>query len=438
MQKKTSAAALGRRRFLGKAAMLAMAAPVHACSPHPVPSPAAPRRASNASAQAAGKWENIRREFDLDYTCAHFAGFLIACHPRVVRDEIELHRAMLQKNPAACLDDREQREDEVRASAARYLGVDKEQIALTGSTTMGLALVYNGIPLRAGQEVLTTPHDHYATQEALKFRSDKDGTVVRTVPLFQDPRHVSVDEIIESFSKHLNDKTRLVALTWVHSGSGVKLPIARIGKIIEAENRTRSEHERIIFCVDGVHGFGVEEMTFDELGCDFFIAGTHKWMFGPRGTGIICSRTRRMEGLLPTVASFSSYDNFGTAMTHGGFHAFEHQWALKKAFEFHLSIGKAEIASRIHALNTYFKQRLAEVPRVELVTPRSTELSSGFTFFRVHGVDPYAVEDALWEERIVVSGADRDVGPVVRMAPGLLNDEAELDRVVAVLKNRYS
>ena len=345
---------------------------------------------------------------------------------------------MLQRNPAACLDDRELREDEVRVSAARYLGVDKEQVALTGSTTMGLALVYNGIPLHPGQEVLTTVHDHYATQEALKFRSDKDGTVVRTIPLFKTPENASVDEIIESFTKHLNEKTRLVALTWVHSGSGVKLPIAKIGQIIEDANRTRSERDRIIFCVDGVHGFGVEEMTFADLKCDFFVAGTHKWMFGPRGTGIICSRARHMEGLLPTVASFSSYDTFGRAMTYGGFHAFEHQWALKKAFDFHLSIGKAEVASRIHGLNTYLKQRLGEVPRVELVTPRSTDLSAGFTFFRVRGVDPYAVEDALWEDRIVVSGADRDVGPVVRLAPGLLNDEAELDRVIDSLKRRFS
>lgn len=74
-------------------------------------------------------------------------------------------------------------------------------------------------------------------------------------------------------------------MTWVQSGSGVKLPIREIGKLVRELNQKRDEQDRIIYVVDGVHGFGVEDVSFADFDCDYFIAGTHKWLFGPRGTG---------------------------------------------------------------------------------------------------------------------------------------------------------
>jgi isopenicillin-N epimerase len=40
-------------------------------------------------------------------------------------------------------------------------------------------------------------------------------------------------------------------------------------------------------CEDGVHALGVEPFHVDALGCDFFVAGTHEWLSGPRGMGIV-------------------------------------------------------------------------------------------------------------------------------------------------------
>jgi selenocysteine lyase/cysteine desulfurase len=110
---------------------------------------------------------------------------------------------------------------------------------------------------------------------------------------------------------------------------------------------------------------------------------------------------------------------------------------LGEAFKLHLQLGKAEVQTRIHQLNTYLKQRLKEHPGIELVTPDSAQLSSGFTFFRIKGQDVDAVAAYLNQNRIVVDAVDRDVGPVVRFAPGLLNTEQEIDRAMAVLTNKY-
>ncbi|MFP3335432.1 aminotransferase, partial [Pseudomonas sp. SIMBA_064] len=83
--------------------------------------------------------------------------------------------------------------------------------------------------------------------------------------------------------------------------------------------------------------------------------------------------------------------NFATTMTPGGYHAFEHRWAADEAFKLHLQLGKAPVQARIHALNSELKNQLQAHPQIELVTPRSPELSAGFTFFRVKGQDSDAV-----------------------------------------------
>lgn len=64
-------------------------------------------------------------------------------------------------------------------------------------------------------------------------------------------------------------------------------------------------------------------------------------------------------------------------MTPGGFHSFEHRWALDQAFTFHQAIGKARVTQRIYELNQQMKLGLAKMPHVMLHTPMSQDLSAG-------------------------------------------------------------
>ena len=63
----------------------------------------------------------------------------------------------------------------------------------------------------------------------------------------------------------------------------------------------------------------------------------------------------------------------------------------------------------------------------------SAALSAGFTFFRVKGKDSDKIAAHLMANRVVADAVHRDVGPVIRTAPGLLNDEEQIDRLLAVL-----
>ena len=416
-----------RRTFLKQAGLLAASLPL-------LPQALA---ADSQPLSGADKWRNLRALFPLDPQVAHFANFLVTAHPRPVQAAIDRHRADLDRNPAALMDWESQyewqREDEVREWAGRYLDVKPRQIALTGSTTEGLAMIFGGLQVGARQEILVTEHEHYSTHKALAFRSQRQGTAVRKIRLFDDPWTVSTDQVLSTLDKAIQPHTRVLGMTWVHSGSGVKLPVGEIGELVRQHNRNRSEAERILYVVDGVHGFGVENARFADFNCDYFIAGTHKWMFGPRGTGIICAASTGMQHLTPTIATFSRDEDFATIMTPGGYHAFEHRWAASEAFKLHLELGKGEVQQRIHQLNSLLKERLAEHRQIQLVTPRSERYSAGFTFFRIKDRNPDAIAAHLTTNKVMCDAVYRDVGPVIRLAPSLLNDEQQIDRAMALI-----
>ena len=164
-------------------------------------------------------------------------------------------------------------------AAAGYTGAHAADIALTGSTTMGLALLYNGLHVRADQELLTSTHDFFVTHDALQLKADRTGASLRKIRFYDDSAAASADTIVRRVVNAVTPRTRVVALTWVHSSTGVKLPIRRIADALRPLNRGRSEADRILLCVDGVHGFGIENVRLSALGCDFFASGCQKWLF---------------------------------------------------------------------------------------------------------------------------------------------------------------
>jgi selenocysteine lyase/cysteine desulfurase len=117
----------------------------------------------------------------------------------------------------------------------------------------------------------------------------------------------------------------------------------------------------------------------------------------------------------------------------GGFHAFEYEWALPAAFEFHKKIGRKKIAGRIHFLNEQCREGLATMRHIKLHTPRSTALSAGLVCFEVDGIKSADVVKRLHEKSIVASTAPYREG-YARLAPSLLNSPEEIDTVLREIK----
>ena len=434
---------INRRHFLINTGIAAAAGAISAVGQNSVLKSAPENAANNLQ-----NWENVRAQFDsISREYIHLSSFFLVSHPRLVREAIEKYRRAIDENPFLFVEQNiMEMPPKIQAAVAEYIGGKPEEIALTNSTTMGLAFVYQGLPLKSGQEILTTAHDHFVHHEAIRLAANRAGASVRKIEFFDYLSTVSKAEIVGRIKKAITPKTRVVGITWVHSGTGLKLPVRQIAEAIAEVNKERAEADRILLIVDGVHGFGVEDESVAAMGADFFIAGTHKWMFGPRGTGIVWAKAENWKLLqmifpafsVEAVTAWMTGTEFNAPMraawiNQGGFHSYEYEWALPAAFEFHRQIGRARIAERIHTLNDQMKEGLAKIPNVKLYTPRSSKLSAGLICFDVEGMNSKEVVKKLLEKRIIASTAPYK-NSYARLAPSLLNTPEEIETTLRQIR----
>lgn len=390
-------------------------------------------------------WLSVREQFLLKHERIQMAQMLFASHPAPVREAIDRYRLAFDQDPAVFFHENWiEKERAVAKAAARYMRVDPDEIVLTDNTTQGLALLYNGLMLKPGDEIISTTHDHYVTDKSLEYASKKKGATRKVIEEYADPAIVSVDEVVDKISRAITARTRIVAITWVHSCTGVKLPVRAIADRIAEINQRRSDPDRIYLCVDGVHGFGNQDDDISSLGCDFFSAGTHKWIFGPRGTGILWGRKDAWSQIAPTIPPFrfnpiaawldlpagemTPYDLY----TPGGFYTYEYRWALREAFEFQMAIGRDRVHQRTTELNTRLKEQLLTIPNLRLHTPVDSRLSAGINCFELKGMGAQDLVAKLYDKGIIASDSPYKIS-YARLTPCIINHEDEVDQCIKAL-----
>jgi selenocysteine lyase/cysteine desulfurase len=381
-------------------------------------------------------WASVKAQYPLAPGVRYFDAFVLAPHPKPVRQAIERHRRGLDADPNGYLRKYEADLDaRVTEAAADYLQVMAGDVALIDSTTMGLGLVYGGMRRRG--EALTSEHDFYATHEALRLHFDR----VRKVRLYDDPAQATVDGIVGAIRDGVRDETDVLALTWVHSSTGVKLPLPEIGQALATERR-----HGLTVVIDGVHGLGADDEPIRIESFDVLVAGCHKWLGGPRGTGLVWT-IKSWDALQPVIPTFapSSYIAWlegreppfdvpqGPVFTPGGFHSFEHRWALAEAFTWQTKLGRARVAERIRSLATRLKQGLEEIDGVKLVTPMTERLSAGIVCFDVDGIDPGEAVERLRREHRIAASVTPYAERHVRFGTGLCVDEADVDAALSAI-----
>jgi isopenicillin-N epimerase len=434
--------ALDRRSFLARTGLAAAATGLAAKE--------GPRLLAAADGQP--DWSAVRELFDLSPELVHMSSFFISSHPKPVRDAIDAYRRKLDANPfwleeALFEDDGEHIQEKVKATIARYAGGTAEEIALVPNTTTGLALLYNGVRLKPGQEILTTEHDHYVHHESIRLASEKNGATVRKIALHARSAQASEAEMVARLRQAIGPKTRVVGLTWVHSSTGLRLPIAPLADVVHAANKGRSEDDRCLLIVDGVHGFGCSNEYVAALGADFVAVSTHKWIFGPRGTGLVWGRADAWPQIRPTVPTFDSLQPFdrwaagqpldpktrAAWVSPGGFCAFEHCWAVEAAFKLHEELGRANVTRRVEELNGRFCSELAAMKGVTLHTPVDPKLRAGIVCFEVRGLKTEETVARLKAKHIVASGSPYAVS-YARVAAGVMNTPEEVETTLREIR----
>ena len=445
---------LGRREFVGAAVGATLAGGSMIASVANAQASNSPVHKDAVTPLNSNDWASVRAQFNLSPEFVHLSNFFLASNPKPVRDAMARHRQAFDENPYTYLEDNMFAKPEdmvwrkVCAAAAEYTGGRPEDIALTTSTTQGLAMVYNGLKLAAHQEILTTHHEWYTHDEAMRLAVVKWGGSIRRIDLYEGPEDVSTDAIVTRIEQAIKPATRILAMTWVHSGTGVRLPVREIGALVASINRDRAEADRIIYVIDGVHGFGCSEAQVASLGCDFFSAGTHKWILGPHGTGLVWAREGQWAQITPTIPTIMAAEpanawrqqrdpqgqTQAAWVSPGGFLAFENQWAMIAAFEFIQKIGRKRIAERVSELNGQLKEGLAKLPAVYLHTPQAEQFSAGFVCCDVKNRDPKEIVARLKEQKIIASATPYRHS-TVRFSAGIINTPEDIDKTLKVVRS---
>lgn len=366
-------------------------------------------------------WDSVRAQFPLDPTVSQFAAFVLSPHTAQVDAAGAHHRQRLAFDTELALMEGFDQERRVQQAAASYAGGAPDDYALTDSTTMGLAIVYGGLSLRPGDEVLTTSHDFIATERCLDLLARRTGARVTRVALYDDPATATVDEMVDRLLAGLTDRTRVVAITWVHSSTGVRTPVREIADALA---------RRALLCVDGVHGLGAVDVDLPDLGCDLLAAGTHKWLFGPRGTGLVWARD--WTPLTEIIPPFNG-ERGGARLTPGGYHSFEHRWAADEAFAFHERIGRSAVVARTTEQATRLKEALADTPGLTVRTPLDPAVSAGIVCLDVRGQLPADAVLALREVGVVASATPYRTS-YLRLGPSIVTTPDEVDAAAEAVR----
>jgi len=400
-------------------------------------------------------WDAVRNLFALEPGLVNAALFYLASNPRPIREAIERHRERLNANPLETVEagafgeGGENLCEAAVAAVARYIGADAGDIALTNSTTHGLAVAYQGLKLGPEDEILNTEHDHYVQLETVRLVSERTGAKRRKVRLFpgHDAGGATAADIIRRLRDAISPATRVLGVTWVSSANGLKMPLKPLADAVREINAKREPARRVKLLVDGVHGLGAAEQGVVATGVDIFVSGLHKWMLGPRGTGIVWARPEIWEQMSPVVVSFNSVELYNAWRESkpvprpfharyfglGGFQAYEHIWAVPSAVRMHEAIGPKRVQERILALNGRLREALSRMPHVSLRTPLDPALTAGITTFEVEGQSPEESVHKLRQHGIVASTSPY-TPTYVRLLFGLANSEADIDKSIAAVK----
>ena len=249
--------------------------------------PAVPRLPPGVPGEMEGEkfWEFVRTQFPLSHERAYLNTGGLGASPFAVIDAVKGKIDELEK---VCeTGHSEELLDGIKKDAGTLLGCDVAELAFTRNTTEGINIVANGLPLKRGDEVILTTQEHVANAFTWLALAKREGIVIR---LFE-PSTVSDQANVDALERCITKRTRLISIPHALTTTGTIMPVRPIAGIAAAK--------KIWFFVDGAQTAGMMPFSLHDIGCDAYATSGHKWLLGPKETGLLYVR----KEMLDTIAA---------------------------------------------------------------------------------------------------------------------------------------
>jgi cysteine desulfurase / selenocysteine lyase len=328
--------------------------------------------------------------------------------------------------------------DAVYDSVARLIGASRDEIALTENATVAWQMAFYSLQLKAGDRILTARAEYAANYVAFLQIAKRTGAVIEIIP---DDADGVLDPV--ALERMIDDRVRLIAVTWVPTNGGLVNPAAEIGQIARARG--------IPYLLDACQAVGQMPVDVQAIGCDMLSATGRKFLRGPRGTGFLYVRRDLICQLEPPMidhfaAPWVDPDRYELRTDARRFETWENNYAarlgLGVAVDYALEIGLAEIKKRCLTLATELRTSLARIPGVAVhdLGPRPAAIVS----FSLDNHDAGVVNRHLFNAGINVSHSRpsntlldslaRGLPTLLRASPHYYNTVEEIEVLVTAIR----
>jgi len=185
---------------------------------------------------------------------------------------------------------------EVRAMVAQLVNARPEQITFMRNTSDGLSAIANGYDWRAGDNLVTCNVEFPANIYPWLRLKAEVGIEVRMAE--ERDTRIDIDEMLSL----VDERTRMISISFVEFASGFRFDLARIGKFCR--------EREILFVVDAIQGLGALSLNVERDCIDAFAADSHKWLLGTEGVGVFYISDRALELIKPTVVGWMSVNDW--------------------------------------------------------------------------------------------------------------------------------
>jgi cysteine desulfurase / selenocysteine lyase len=320
---------------------------------------------------------------------------------------------------------------------ATLLGARPSQIALIENATRAWDMAFYGIPLERGDRILTCRSEYASNYLAYLQVSHRRGVRIDVIP---DNEHGELDT--EAAARLLDQDVKLIAITHVPTNGGLVNPAAAIGQLARSAG--------CYYLLDACQSVGQMPIDAAAIGCDFLSSTGRKFLRGPRGTGFLYASERALAEVEPPfidgrAATWTTANAFELRRDARRFENWEFNCAtrigLGTAARYATDLGLGAIWRRVQSLATRLRDRLAQIPGVQVCDQGRTQC--GIVSFVCQGISPQVVKAALASQRINVSVSDaawtrldmdeRGIPALIRASVHYYNTDEETDTFSAAL-----
>lgn len=379
-------------------------------------------------------WKFVRLQFPLTDERAYLNTGGLGASPYAVIDAVKAKMDELEK--IAETGHSEELWKDVKTAASRLLGCDADELAFTRNATEGINIVCNGLPLKSGDEIITTTHEHVGNSVPWLALLQREGIVIK---LFE-PSTESAKENVDQIEKLTTKRTRLISVPHVTTTTGQILPIKVLSELAKSKN--------IWFFVDGAQTAGMFPFNLHELGCDAYATSGHKWLLGPKETGLLYVRKNMLDVIRAKFVGAYSDNGFdlakGSLNLHPTAQRYEYgtvsiplRFGLGAAIKFLQRIGMENVWKRDQALSTRLFKGLHEIPYIKVLSPASDAERSALITFKHEKLSNGDLQNHLSTYKLRTRGVGEGGLNALRVSTHIYNMYEEVDRTLEAVRTAW-